>query len=67
MSAQKYETVNKGRKKYDTSPKYKVNDLTSEVVHHMTGQVDVFSFLEVLIIICGGSIDLMTKTDSKLT
>ena len=67
LSAQKYETVNKGRQKYDTSPKYKVNDLTSEVVHHMAGQEVGFSFLEVPIIICGGSIDLMTKTESKLT
>ena len=56
-----------GEKKYDTSPKYKINDLISKAVHHMTGQVDLFSFLEVLIIISGGSIDLMAKTDSTRT
>ena len=51
----------------NTTPTYMLKDLNPDVVHHMTGHVDIFSLLEVVIVIFGCNRELITRKESKLT
>ena len=44
-----------------------MNDLTAKEVKRRTGFYDVSSMLSFVVVVCGGKVDVMTQTYSKLT
>lgn len=48
-----------------TIPIFTLDDLTPIDVHDMTGYMDVLELIEAVVIICGGNLHLMTKTNYR--
>jgi hypothetical protein len=48
-------------------PKILLKEMTAKEVHRRTGFQDIFSLISYVAIVCGGDLDLMTRTSSKLT
>ena len=49
------------------TPKFSLDDLVPKEVHRLTGFLDFQSMMQYVIIVCGGNIDILTKTQSKMT
>jgi hypothetical protein len=48
-------------------PKILLMEMTPKEVHRRTGFQDIFSLINYVAIVCGGDLDLMTRTSSNLT